>query len=148
MARLLKVFVLFPLMAALLTWSSVEAQAASPSHKIEFRLVRGGFIVGVGSGSGNIWFNGKRWPFSVGGVSMGATIGLASVDFVGRAYNVRNVHDIQGTYTVVGTGVAVAGGASSARLRNSRGVILEVRGRQVGFMASIDMSGLTIRMSR
>ena len=47
----------------------------------------------------------------------------------------------------VGAGLAAAGGGSVARLRNSRGVELEVSGKQVGFMASIDLSGLRIRLT-
>jgi hypothetical protein len=44
--------------------------------------------------------------------------------------------------------VAVAGGGKVARLRNSRGVVLEVRGRQIGAMFSIDLSGMEIRLGR
>jgi hypothetical protein len=43
-------------------------------------------------------------------------------------------------------GLAVAGGASTARMQNANGVILEVRGTKVGFSASLDLSGLTISM--
>jgi hypothetical protein len=67
---------------------------------------------------------------------------------VGRARNLRQARDIEGTYRAVGAGLAAAGGSAVARLRNSRGVELEVSGKQMGFMASVDLSGLRIRLAR
>jgi hypothetical protein len=122
--------------------------AEAKSGRVEFRLVRAGFIIGLGGGSGWLVFEGKRYPISVGGVSLGATIGAASADLVGRVYNLRRASDIEGTYTATGAGLAVAGGGTTARLRNARGVVLEVRGKQIGFMASIDLSGLSVRLQR
>lgn len=126
--------------------NSSPAEAAS--GRIELRLVRAGFILGFGSGSGSLFYGGKRYRLNIGGVSLGATIGVASVDFVGRVRNLRRPSDIEGSYSAVGAGVAAAGGGAVARLRNSRGVELEIRGKQIGFMASVDLSGLRIRIAR
>ena len=63
--------------------------AEAASGRIELRLVRAGFILGFGSGSGSLYYGGKRYRLNLGGVSLGATIGVASVDFVGRARNLR-----------------------------------------------------------
>jgi len=124
---------------------STTAEAASP--RIEFRIVRAGFIVGASSGSGTLRFDGKRYRLRIGGVSLGATFGAASAEFVGRVRNLRKASDIQGNYTAVNAGVAAAGGGGVARLRNSRGVELEVSGKQIGLMASIDLSGMRIRLA-
>jgi hypothetical protein len=122
--------------------------AAAASGRIEFRVVRGGFILGFGSGSGNLFFKGQRYSIRIGGVSLGATIGASSAEFVGRARNLRRASDIEGNYRAVSAGVAAAGGGAVARLRNSRGVELEVSGKQIGLMASVDLSGLRIRLAR
>ena len=108
--------------------------------------VRAGFIVGFGSGSGTLRFNGKLYRLSV--AVPPATIGIASADFVGKARHLHRSSDIAGTYTAVGAGLAAAGGGAVARLRNSRGVVLEVQARQIGFMASVDLSGLRLRLAR
>ncbi len=121
--------------------------AAGNSGRIAFRITRAGLIVGVGGGSGTLTFNGHKYPLSIGGISLGATIGIASADFVGRVRHLRRASDIAGTYSAVGAGLAAAGGGSVARLRNARGVELEVSGKQIGFMASIDLSGLRIRLT-
>jgi hypothetical protein len=122
--------------------------AAAASGRVEIRVVRGGFILGFGSGSGSLFFKGNRYSLKIGGVSVGATVGLASADFVGRARNLRNARDIEGSYRSVGAGLAAAGGGAVARLRNSRGVELELSGKQIGFKASVDLSGLRIRIAR
>lgn len=127
---------------------AISAPAEASSARIEFKLFRAGFILGFGSGSGSLFVSGKRYRLNIGGVSLGATIGIASADFVGRVRNLRKPSDIQGTYTAVSAGLAAAGGGSVARLRNSRGVELEVSGKQIGLMASIDLSGLTVRLAR
>lgn len=124
------------------------APAEAGTGRIEFELVRAGFIVGFGSGSGSLRFNGNRYRLRVGGVSIGATIGIASADFVGMARNLHRSSDIAGTYTAIGAGLAAAGGGAVARLRNSRGVTLELHARQVGFMASVDLSGLRLSLAR
>lgn len=128
--------------------SLLSSPAEAKSGQIQFRLTRAGFIIGFAGGNGVLVFEGKRYPISVGGVSMGATIGAASADLVGRVYNLRRPADIEGAYSATGAGLAVAGGGTSARLRNARGVVLELRGKQIGLMASIDLSGLSVRLSR
>ena len=129
--------------AATLIVATLPSQADTGA--VRFRVGSAGFIVGVGGGSGTLTFHGKTYPLRIGGVSIGM-IGVSSADLVGRARNLRRPSDIAGTYTAVGAGLAIAGGAKTARLRNANGVVLEVRGTQVGFSASLDLSGLQISM--
>lgn len=135
------------LLAPLVAGVAEASAAAGNSGRIAFRITRAGLIVGMGGGTGTLTFNGKNYPLSIGGISLGATIGIASADFVGRVRHLLRASDIAGTYSAVGAGLAAAGGGSVARLRNSRGVELEVSGKQVGFMASVDLSGLRIRLT-
>jgi hypothetical protein len=135
------------LLAPLAVGAAEASAAAGNSGRIAFRITRAGLIVGVGGGTGTLTFNGRKYPLSIGGISLGATIGIASADFVGRVRHLRRASDIAGTYSAIGAGLAAAGGGSVARLRNSRGVELEVSGKQVGFMASVDLSGLRIRLT-
>jgi len=135
--------------AAMLAASFMLIAAALPSYAdsgtVRFRVVKAGFIFGAGGGSGTLVFHGRSYPLSIGGLSVG-TIGAASADVVGRAHNLRRPQDIAGTYTAVGAGVAIAGGGTAARLRNANGVVMELRGRQVGLEASLNLSGITVSM--
>src|SRR4051794_33071046 len=116
--------------------------AATGSVRLE--IANAGFIIGVGGGRGTLVFKGHRYPLSVGGLSLGATIGASKADLVGRAYNLRRVSDVAGTYTAVGGGVSVGGGASGIRLQNARGVVLELRGRNVGLEFNANVSVVEI----
>jgi lipid-binding SYLF domain-containing protein len=135
--------------AALAAAASVPALAQAqgkPDATIEFSLWRAGFIIGGAGGSGTMVFKDNGYHLNIGGVSLGATIGVARTDFVGEVYNLKQAKDIEGTYTAVGAGGALAGGAGVAELQNSRGVRLRVSGRQIGLMVSIDLSGMQLSL--
>ena len=129
--------------AVMLTGASSLSYAENGSVRMNIKKV--GFIVGVGGGSGTLTFKGKQYRLSIGGVSAG-TIGVAAMDLVGTATNLRTAADIAGSYSAASAGVAVAGGAKVATLQNSNGVVLQLQGRQVGFEASVALSGLTISL--
>ena len=129
--------------AIILTTAPSRSYAATGS--VRLKVTKVGFIVGVGGGSGTLIFKGKHYPLSVGGVGIG-TIGAAGADLVGTASNLRTAADIAGTYTAVSGGIAVAGGATAATLQNANGVVLKLRGRQVGFEANLSLSGITISL--
>ena len=123
------------------------AQAApKPDATIDFSLFRAGFIIGGSGGSGTLTFRDNGYPLSIGGISFGATIGVARIEFVGEVYNLKQASDIEGTFTAVSAGAALAGGGGVAELENSRGVRLRVSGRQIGLMVNIDLSGVQIRL--
>ena len=135
--------------AGLVAAAVILAVAPTPSHaetgSVRLTIVRAGFIVGVGGGSGTLSFHGHSYPLSVGGVSVG-TFGATRADLVGHAYHLRTAADIAGTYTALSGGIAVAGGDKSARLQNARGVVLDLQGPQVGFELSLSLSGATISL--
>jgi hypothetical protein len=93
-------------------------------------------------------FEGKKYPLAIGGVSLGATIGASKAELIGTAYNLRDLTDIEGTYSAAEAGVAVAGGGKVARLRNSGRALLKVKGAQIGLMFSIDLSGMQVALKR
>lgn len=133
------------IIAAAILFAALPAQSYADTGTVRITVSKAGFIVGVGGGNGTLTFRGRTYPLSIGGVSVG-TIGVARAELVGRAYHLRSPSDIEGTYSAVGASLAIAGGAKTARLQNSRGVVLELRGRQVGFEASINLSGLQISL--
>ena len=121
------------------------SQSYADTGSVRLNIKKVGFIVGVGGGSGTLNFKGKSYRLGIGGVSAG-TIGVAGADLVGTASNLRTAADIAGTYSAVSAGVAVAAGAKAATLQNSNGVVLQLQGRQVGFEASLSLSGMTISL--
>jgi hypothetical protein len=133
------------LMVAAIFLTAAPTRSYAETGSVRLKITKVGFIVGVGGGSGTLTFRGKTYRLSIGGVSAG-TIGAAGADLVGTASNLRTAADIAGTYSAVSGGVAVGGGAKGATLRNANGVVLQLQGRQVGFEASLSLSGLTISL--
>ncbi len=124
------------------------ASAASPAlaQTVNIEIVKAGFIFGVSGGGGTLNYAGRRYPLRIGGVSLGATIGASKANLTGRVYNLRRPSDINGVYRATQAGYAVLTGRRAARLVNSRGVVLELRGRQVGLEFDLDLSGLDISL--
>ena len=122
------------------------APAEAATGSIYIKIVSAGFIIGVSGGSGMLTFEGRQYPLSIGGVSAGATIGASGTELVGSAYHLHSVRDIEGIYSAAGASLSVAGGRAAAQLSNAHGVLLRLRGRQVGFMFSIDLSGMNISL--
>ena len=131
--------------ALALMFAGAPSQSYADTGTISVKISKVGFIVGVGGGSGALTFQGKQYPLNIGGVSLG-TIGIAEMELVGTATNLNSAADVAGTYTALSASVAVAGGAKTATLKNSKGVVLNLKGREVGFEASLSLSGLTISL--
>jgi hypothetical protein len=133
----------FVMAVAMLMTLSLPSHAAVGTVRI--KIVKAGFIVGVGGGNGVLHFEGRNYHLGIGGISVG-TIGAAGADLVGRAYNLHHAEDIVGTYTAVSGSIAVAGGVKIVQLQNSNGVVLKLQGKQAGFEASASLSGLSISL--
>ena len=122
--------------------------ALAATGAISFRIVSAGFVVGVAGGDGVLNFGGRRYGLSIGGISAGATIGAAEAHLYGSVLHIRNARDIEGAYSKIGVGGSVVRGSQEAELVNANGVVLRVRGREVGLMISFDLSGMSISLKR
>jgi hypothetical protein len=134
--------------AALLAFAFVGAptssQAASASVRLD--IAKAGFIIGAQAGGGSMRFAGRTYRLGTGGVSFGATVGASRAILVGRAINMRRASDIAGTYGQGQAGLAIVTGGKVARLQNEKGVILELRGQQVGLEFALDLTGLVLTL--
>ena len=123
---------------------STPSRAETGSVAVVF--TKGGFIVGVGGGQGVLTLHGKHYPFTVSGMSVGFTIGASTTKFVGHALNLKGPASIEGSYSAIGAGGAVAAGAGGVQLQNANGVILQLSGPKIGAEVSAAVGGVTIRL--
>jgi hypothetical protein len=143
----------FKLLALSLTLAVAAISAAvaaeeQPSAKIQFEIYKAGLVVGVSGGSGTLTYEGKDYPISIGGISLGATIGVSKAEFVGDVFNLSAPEDIEGVYSGAKAGLAIAGGAKTAILKNSKGVELKVSGEQIGVELTLDLNGMDVRLKK
>jgi len=140
-----KISVIF-LALGVLMLANLPTQVLAQNARIEFSVFKIGLIVGVGGGDGVLIYKGKRYPISIGGVSLGASIGISSADMVGEVSNLKNVRDIVGTYSAASSGIAVAGGGAVATLQNAKGVVIKAQGKQIGLSIGVNLNGLSINL--
>src|SRR5215467_15184836 len=123
------------IMVAAIMLIGTLSQSHAENGTVRFRIVKAGFIVGVGGGSGTLNFRGRNYRLGIGGINVG-TIGASAVELVGTAHNLRTAAEIVGTYTQGSAALAIVGGGRVATLQNANGVVIKVRGPAVGLEAS------------
>ncbi len=138
--------ILFVAALGLLVTASLPTPSLADIGAVRVVFTKAGFIVGVGGGQGVLTFRGHHYPFTVSGLSVGATIGASTNRLVGRALNIRNPADIAGTYSAIGAGGALAAGAGGVQLQNEKGVILQLHGAKLGVELSAAVGGVQISM--
>ncbi|QOG20339.1 MULTISPECIES: hypothetical protein [Bradyrhizobium] len=134
------------LVASLVGVAGFSPPASAETGQVAVVFTKGGFIVGVGGGEGVLVLRGKKYPFTVSGMSVGFTVGASTTKFVGRALNLRGPASIEGSYAVGGAGGAVAAGGGAVQLQNANGVILQLSGPRVGAEVSAAVGGVTIKL--
>jgi hypothetical protein len=118
--------------------ADISSAAHADSGTIQIWELKGGWIIGASGGGGTLIFHGRRYPLSIGGLSAGLVFGASETRLYGRVSNIRYPSDV--------AGVALLVGARAIVLRNEKGAVLTLSGRQVGLIANADLSGLAISL--
>lgn len=126
--------------------AGLSSAAYADSGTIRISVVKGGWFIGASGGSGTLTFRGRRYPLSVGGLSAGLVFGASQTYLSGRVSNIRTASDVAGVYGAVGAGVALGTGVRAIQLRNDKGALLQLDGRQTGLMVNADLSGMAISL--
>jgi lipid-binding SYLF domain-containing protein len=136
-------------------WSLVLAATTGismPSHAItgtvRVTVAKAGFVVGAGGGNGILTFRHRNYPFTVQGLSLGLTAGASINKLVGRADHINDLSDFAGTYSTVGAGGALVGGAGGVQLRNANGVTITLRGVKAGVEVSANITKVVITLDQ
>lgn len=123
-----------------------QQAARADSGSVRLTIYKGGWFIGAEGGEGVLYFRGKRYRLSVGGLSFGFVFGGSKTVLRGRVSRIRRPSDVAGVYGAGGAGAAVGAGARAIVLTNEKGAVLQLTGRQVGLMANLDLSGLAISL--
>lgn len=130
--------------AAVAMAASLTTAALAEDGTVRLKFFKAGWFVGAQGGSGILSFRDQIHALNIGGVSAGLTFGGSMTDLVGTVRNLRNPYDINGVYTAIGAGIAIGGGARAIQMQNANGVVLELKGEQIGLQADLDLSGMSI----
>jgi hypothetical protein len=73
-------------------------------------------------------------------------VGISHYTASGTVYDLNQVSDINGIYTAVSAGAAIAGGASVTAMKNSRGVLIQMVATHAGLNFSLGPKGMTVSL--
>ncbi|MGX9426375.1 MULTISPECIES: hypothetical protein [Bradyrhizobium] len=122
-----------------------SSQAQAPGY-VRVHFAKAGLLVGAGGGTGVLTYRGRNYPFRVSGLSLGVTAGASVSRLEGWASGIADVSDFAGTYSAVGAGGALVGGAGGVNLRNENGVVLVLKGPKAGMEFAANLSGIRISL--
>jgi len=123
--------------------NAADAQEPSGSVTISSTAVAVG--VGVTWGDGTLTYLGKKYAFSVNGLSV-VDLGISNVTTSGEVFNLKNIADFSGNYAAGEAGIAVAGGPSDVIMKNENGVVLRLHGTQQGVRLTLAAQGVALKL--
>ena len=127
-----------------LTASLLPGAAFADGGTITLTIYKAGWIIGGSGGSGVMYFRGRAYPLSTGGLDYGLVFGGSRTVLHGRVSNIFRPSDVAGVYGAAGAGLAVGRGVRGIVLTNQKGAVLELAGEQIGLWANVVLSGLAI----
>src|SRR5262249_17004203 len=121
----------------------VPAPDPAPDATITFRGRMAAFGVGFAWGGSTLEFQGSTYPVRVDGFVVGA-VGAASIEGVGRVYGLTNPEALSGDFTALATGGGLGRGAGAIRMRNEKGVRIEMDLTGSGVLLGAGLRGVTL----
>lgn len=118
----------------------------APTATITLQAAAAAFIGSGQGGQGTLTFQGKDYPFYVGGLGVGG-FGASTIEATGEVYRLKRLADFPGAYSQVRYG-AVAGTASAGEmwLNNPEGVVIHLDARRTGLMLSLGGDAMVITL--
>jgi hypothetical protein len=131
-------------LAFLVVGDTISAQEAT-TGKVTLESKSVAIGVGVSWGDGVLEYKGKKYPFTVQGLSV-VDLGVSKVSARGDVTNLKKVADFAGTYTAAGAGGTVGGGMAVAALKNQNGVEMTLSATTAGVKFALAGGGVTVKM--
>lgn len=134
-----------------LAFATSSVHAAEPKKQVgevSINETQFGFIIGGSVGGGELNFQGKKYAFKIGGLSLGANIGVSKVSAVGGVYDLTDISKFPGTYVKLDGTVALGGGVGNMTLKNEHGVIMTLKGTTEGLQLNAGASGVQVTLEK
>jgi len=124
-----------------------ELAKSKPSATFEIDGSQLRLLVGGATGKGVLRFQGKDYPFTAKGASVGG-VGFNEVHARGDVYYLNRIDDFPGTFTGIGLGATIGKGKGASAFQNSKGVVAQVKSRSEGLALGLGVSAISITMDK
>ena len=119
-----------------------------PSGTVSINETQFALIVGGSTGGGVLTYQGKKYPFKIGGVSLGANVGVSKLAASGEVYDLTNISKFPGTFTKLESSITLGGGVGGTVLKNENGVIMRLTSTSGGLQLNLSASGVTVKLDK
>lgn len=131
-------------LGTILAVPTARAQERVKTGTVEIEQVQVAFIGSGNIGGGTLQFQGKSYPFTVGGLGIGG-FGISKMMATGDVYNLRELRQFPGAYGQARYGVAVGEmSAGELWLENPNGILINLRARRTGLALSLGADAVII----
>jgi hypothetical protein len=128
--------------------SAISLEGKPRSGYVRMTQVQAAYIGSGNAGSGVLYYQGGRYPFSVGGLGVGG-IGISKIEAKGDVYGLQHLGDFAGAYAQGRYGFAVGtASAGDLWLQNGNGVVMHLVAKRQGLMLSLGGDAVVIQMNQ
>ena len=125
-------------------YTAEDIAKAKPVATFELESEQLRLIIGGGTAKGVLTFQGKTYPFTAKGGSVGG-VGYTKSHAQGDVYFLKNVQDFAGTYSAatIGATAGTAGGGGS-QYQNDKGVYVRVKSKAEGLALNLGLGVISV----
>jgi hypothetical protein len=124
--------------------STAMAQERVKSGTVEIEQVQVAFIGSGNVGGGTLFYEGRSYRFSIGGLGIGG-FGISKLEATGTVYNMKRLNQFPGAYGQARSGYALGNdGTGKLWLENTNGVLLELHAKRTGVALSMGADAVYI----
>jgi hypothetical protein len=136
---------LLVLMAVSVGAGPLSADELKKSGTVDIEQTQIAFIGSGNLGGGKLYFGGKIYSFTIGGLGIGG-FGISRMTAVGTVFNLTDVSQFAGAYVQGRYGYAAgASGSGELWLQNDAGVVMQLKTQREGLALSLGGDAVYIR---
>ena len=128
--------------------SLIPAQEPDATVKITRRSVAEG--IGLSWGEGVLTYKGKDYPFNFDARGRLREVDprMTAQELSGRVFNLKNLEDFNGNYTIIEGKEAASAGGTRATLKNQKGVVVNLVSTVEGRKFTLGREGMDIEIKK
>jgi hypothetical protein len=116
----------------------------SPDATIDMQEVQAAFLASGGGGDGTLFYQGKAYPFTIGGLGVGG-IGASTLSASGEVYKLSSLSQFPGAQARYGFALGNKSGGD-LWLQNGSGVIMHLHAKREGLMLTLGGDAVVIAL--
>ncbi len=118
-----------------------------PDATVTFEAEQLRLIFGGSSGKGVLTFKGKKYPFTIKGVSVGG-VGYSKVEGTGTVHFLKKIEDFSGDYNAIGIGAVLGAGKGGSTFENGKGVIISTISKASGLALNLGLGEVKVTLDK